>query len=151
MYDLIAILAVIHQDGPFPIPPITVDIPPALRVMSLAATHWAIPSVILPVMLGYLISFVPGSASKPSFDPLTASIVRVAANIAYRFPLVRLTDITGQPGPETLHELDVLGTRWRVLGASVALAFALSEAIRGNTNQSIPEESTSITSATALD
>ena len=117
--------------------------------MSLAATHWAIPSVILPLILGYLISFVPGSASNRSFDPLTASIVRVAANIAYKFPLVRLTDITGQSSPDSLHELDILGARWRVLNASVTLAFALSEVIRGGASQSPPEES--VTSDTALD
>ena len=57
------------------------------------------------------------------FDPLTASIVRLATEIAYPYTLV-----------ETRNEvlgLDVLGFRWRVLHASIGLAFAFAEAIAG--------------------
>jgi hypothetical protein len=94
--------------------------------------HWAIPSLIIPALLGTLISFHPATSArsqatgdrppKPAlipFDPLTASIIRLAAQIAYPF---------GPEGPKA-HIVDVIGFRWRVLSAAVGVAFAFAEAI----------------------
>ena len=56
------------------------------------------------------------------FDPLTASIVRLAAQIAY--PYTRLNE-------STVKGIDVLGPGVRVLNAGVGVAFAFAEAIEG--------------------
>ncbi|KAF8621466.1 hypothetical protein AX15_007760 [Amanita polypyramis BW_CC] len=96
----------------------------------LVLLHWFIPSLLLPAIVGNLISFNPGVNSSPlsasqiiPFDPLTASIVRLAAQIAY--PYMSVETHTGIFG------LDILGFRWRVLNASTGLAFAFAEAIAG--------------------
>ncbi|KAF8627600.1 hypothetical protein AX17_006171 [Amanita inopinata Kibby_2008] len=99
----------------------------------LVMLHWSIPTLIVPAIVGNLISFTPGANALPSepssatgvvpFDPLTASIVRLAAQIAYPY-----SSIDAQAG---VHGLDVLGFRWRVLNASIGLAFAFAEAIAG--------------------
>jgi hypothetical protein len=94
--------------------------------------HWSIPSLFIPALFGTLISFHPARSqwqSQPStrspqtpyapFDPLTAAIIRLAAQIAYPLAIV-------QPNIE---RIDVIGFRWRVLNASVGLAFAFAEAI----------------------
>lgn len=91
--------------------------------------HWSIPTLIIPAVVGNIVSFHPSSPQPPSsagppvppFDPLTASIVRLAAQVGYPFVLIEQnTQILG---------LDVLGFKWRVLNASVALAFSFAEAI----------------------
>ncbi|KAF7967173.1 hypothetical protein HWV62_13173 [Athelia sp. TMB] len=92
--------------------------------------HWSLPALFVPALFGTLISFRPApqqSANNPHavnlpFDPLTASIVRVAAHIAYPYGTIDETSVQG---------VDVLGSRWRVLGAGVGLAFAFAEAISG--------------------
>lgn len=58
-----------------------------------------------------------------AFDPLTASITRLAAQIAYPFCSLDLrSGICG---------LDVIGFKLRVWYASLALAFAFAETISG--------------------
>lgn len=89
--------------------------------------HWAIPTLIIPAVAGNLISFntqplvVPPDTSflTMPFDPLTAAIIRLAAQVGYPFSALD-QDVQG---------LDVLGFRWRVLNAAVGLAFAFAEAI----------------------
>jgi len=88
-----------------------------------------------PAFIGCIISFNPTNVppnSTPTetlvgpvapFDPLTASIIRLAAQVAYPYTAVATRmDVVG---------LDVLGYNWRVLSASVGLAFSFSEAIAG--------------------
>lgn len=89
--------------------------------------HWAIPSLVVPAVVGTLISFSPAN-DKMDFDPLTASIVRLAAEGVYpyeRFPVKMTSTIPGQA------TVDVLGLRWRVVAASLGVAFAFAEAITG--------------------
>jgi len=90
--------------------------------------HWAIPTLIIPAIVGHVISFSPATQSThpgtpliATFDPLTASIIRLAAQVGYPYPHLA----QGQPD----QELDVLGFRWRVLISSVGLAFSFAEAI----------------------
>lgn len=93
--------------------------------------HWALPSLVIPAFIGRLISFNPAfsptnayswaSAPIAPLDPLTASIVRLAAQIGYPYPSIAIN--SGIIG------LDVLGSNWRVLSASVGLAFAFAETI----------------------
>ncbi|KAJ7026286.1 hypothetical protein C8F04DRAFT_1125633 [Mycena alexandri] len=95
-------------------------------------THWFVPTLLLPAILGTVISFSP-AAPTPSptrsvpFDPLTASIIRLALQFAYN-PATPPTPGTGL-GP--VYAQDVLGVRLRVLNAGVGLAFAFAEAIKG--------------------
>ena len=95
--------------------------------------HWAIPTLIIPAFVGSVISFNPANTPSPAetpsatliapFDPLTASIIRLAAQVGYPFAFIASrTELVG---------LDVLGSNWRVLSASVGLAFAFAEAIAG--------------------
>ncbi|TFK37660.1 hypothetical protein BDQ12DRAFT_685070 [Crucibulum laeve] len=104
-------------------PPLTIFRTSGLWV---AILHWAIPTLIIPFIVGNVISFNPTSRhhrSLPPFDTLTASIVRLAAQIMYPYgTITHEVDVLG---------LDVLGFRWRVLNASVGLAFAFAEAIAG--------------------
>ncbi|KAF5376096.1 hypothetical protein D9615_007756 [Tricholomella constricta] len=94
--------------------------------------HWAVPTLLIPTIVGHLISFNPSTSARqlsfseapyPStpFDPLTGAIMRLAAHVGYPFASFE----NGVKG------LDVLGFRWRVLNASVGLAFAFAEAIAG--------------------
>lgn len=93
--------------------------------------QWAIPTLIIPAVVGNIVSFNPPSPPSqplhsppvPPFDPLTASIVRLAAQVGYPFALIEQNTQTSG--------LDVLGFKWRVLNASVALAFSFAEAIAG--------------------
>jgi hypothetical protein len=57
-----------------------------------------------------------------TFDPLTASIIRLAAQIAYPYTRLDQTTVKG---------IDVLGPGVRVLNAGVGVAFAFAEAIAG--------------------
>ena len=95
--------------------------------------HWAVPTLIIPAFVGSVISFNPANTSSPAeapsatpiapFDPLTASIIRLAAQVGYPYAsIASRTQLVG---------LDVLGSNWRVLSASVGLAFAFAEAIAG--------------------
>ncbi|EJD43027.1 hypothetical protein AURDEDRAFT_114874 [Auricularia subglabra TFB-10046 SS5] len=87
--------------------------PPAY-VASAAPWHavllWALPTLIIPQLFGALISF---STPRRKVDPLSAAIVRVACAVA------------GQWGVGE----GVLATKWRILSASLAAAFALAETI----------------------
>lgn len=95
--------------------------------------HWIIPTLIIPAIVGNLVSFKPpslgthststGTSPAIQFDPLTASIIRLAAHVGYPFALLE------QNG--RLQGLDVLGFKWRVLSAAVGVAFAFAEAIAG--------------------
>ncbi|KAJ6581267.1 hypothetical protein B0H19DRAFT_1114522 [Mycena capillaripes] len=95
-------------------------------------THWAIPTLILPALLGTIISFSPATpTATPTravpFDPLTASIIRLALQFAYN----PATPPTPGPGNGPLYAQDALGVRLRVLNAAVGLAFSFAEAIKG--------------------
>ncbi|KAG6335060.1 hypothetical protein ID866_4038 [Astraeus odoratus] len=87
--------------------------------------HWAIPSVIIPVISGSLVSFHPANSPAARmrrarfFDPLTASVMRVAAQYAYPYEALKLSTEC----------VDVLGPHWRLLIASVAAALTFAEAI----------------------
>ncbi len=92
--------------------------------------HWSIPSLFIPAIVGTLISFSPvkSEGDRMDFDPLTASIVRLAAEAVYpyeRFPLQSTSTLLG------VHDVDVLGLRWRTVAAGVGVAFAFAEAITG--------------------
>ncbi|KAF9005258.1 hypothetical protein BDQ17DRAFT_1424386 [Cyathus striatus] len=95
------------------------------RGLWLSLFHWVVPTLVIPAVVGNLISFNPSHTSVDSgflapFDPLTAAITRLAAQVGYPFP--DTPDLIG---------LDVLGFKWRVLTASVGLAFSFAEAIAG--------------------
>ena len=80
--------------------------------------HWVVPTFFLPLLVGTIVSFRPApTSSSATFDPLTASIVRLAAQLAYPYPTL------GVKG------MDILGPKVRVLNAGVGLAFAFAEAI----------------------
>ncbi|KAF7317948.1 SAP domain-containing protein [Mycena kentingensis (nom. inval.)] len=90
--------------------------------------HWAIPSVILPALAAWVISFSPAvptaTRSRIPFDPLTASIVRLALQFAYN-------PVAAASGSGPVYTQDVLGVQTRVLNASIGVAFAFAEAIKG--------------------
>ncbi|KAH7911785.1 hypothetical protein BJ138DRAFT_1149773 [Hygrophoropsis aurantiaca] len=92
-----------------------------------AILNWSIPTLFIPALFGTVISFHPANmtsarAGRPTspplvpFDPLTASIIRLAAQFVYPFGLA---------------DTDVIGQSWRVVTAAVTVAFALVEAIFG--------------------
>lgn len=85
--------------------------------------HWSIPTLIIPAIFGFVISFHPANASSArvphALDPLTASILRLAAQYGYPY---RALDAT-------IEGIDVIGPQWRVLNAAVCAAFAFAEAI----------------------
>jgi len=71
-----------------------------------------------------MVSFNPTiQSSGTPFDPLTASIIRLAAQVGYPYSHLE----QGRPDLG----LDVLGFRWRVLISAVGLAFSFAEAIAG--------------------
>lgn len=76
----------------------------------------------------------PAALEKPRlavpFDPLTASIARLAAEVAYTYPKYGPFSLMSNASP-TIESVDVLGSRWRIISASVGLAFAFAEAISG--------------------
>ncbi|KAF7309599.1 SAP domain-containing protein [Mycena indigotica] len=85
--------------------------------------HWFIPALLLPALAGSLISFSPAlptaTLSRVPFDPLTASIIRLALQFAY--------------DPSTMNSAarDVIGLRIRALNSAIGVAFAFAEAIKG--------------------
>lgn len=93
--------------------------------------HWFIPTLLAPAIVGNLISFNPAVNQRQredakeiiAFDPLTASIIRLAAHIAYPF-----STLDAQSG---IYGLDVLGFKLRVWNAALGLAFAFAETISG--------------------
>jgi hypothetical protein len=108
-------------------PTLTLYYPPIATFQTFAfwalLLHWALPTLLIPALFGTLISFSqPSSPTNIPFDPLTASIVRLAAQIAY--PYTRLNE-------STVKGIDVLGPGVRVLDAGVGVAFAFAEAIAG--------------------
>ncbi|KAJ3796481.1 hypothetical protein GGU11DRAFT_809753 [Lentinula aff. detonsa] len=134
--------------------------------------HWFIPTVLIPVVAGVLISFRPPPL-KPStrailsesreisrhvrggdeeveveeettqnhsavaqlsalLDPLTASIVQLAAQIAYTFPSIHGPFSLSFHISPLITSIDVLGFKWRVLLASIGVAFSFAEALTGS-------------------
>lgn len=87
--------------------------------------HWSIPTLIIPVLLGSVISFHPANATSARvprvfpLDPLTASILRLAAQYGYPYKAFNTT----------IEGIDVIGPHWRILNAAVGVAFAFAEAI----------------------
>lgn len=71
---------------------------------------WSLPTLVIPQLFGALISF---STPPREVDPVTIGIVRVACSVASHWGI---TD-------------DVLGSRWRILSASVGAAFAFAELV----------------------
>ncbi|KAG9019435.1 hypothetical protein FRB90_002258 [Tulasnella sp. 427] len=154
-----------HYDGP--VPPVAapsgaplvstrilhVPYPPGWFLQTLwpytTVLLWLIPTVILPQLVGTLVSFRPatrgavkgdGEATEirqagGEADPLTAAIIRVACVFAGDWGLNWST--IG------------IDKKWRVLGSSVAAAFALAEAVgerkaallaAGVIEEEVPEE-----------
>ncbi|KAE9393977.1 hypothetical protein BT96DRAFT_923798 [Gymnopus androsaceus JB14] len=152
---------------------ITIPYPPLATFQShmfwTILLHWAIPTVLVPVIAGILISFKPPPPTTTTapqvtlsesreisriirdgdeeegeertapaaltrlavpFDPLTASIARLAAEVAYTYPKYGPFSLMSNASP-TIESVDVLGSRWRIISASVGLAFAFAEAISG--------------------
>lgn len=109
----------------FPYPPLA-----ALQTSAFwnVLRHWFLPTLFIPALFGILISFRPTPQRSPSsssnlpFDALTASIIRLAAQVVYPYSAFE----------EDLQGVDVLGWRWRVVGAAVGVAFAFAEAIGGS-------------------
>ncbi|KAJ8690240.1 hypothetical protein PTI98_011689 [Pleurotus ostreatus] len=125
--------------------------------------HWVLPTLVIPSLVGAFVSFArpytrlaASSSSSTSnvhidkypsllthvaaaYDPLTASIARLACHIAWPYRLLPPTNIVTPlipypnvlpPVPPTEIALDVLGWNWRIFDASVVLAFAVAEALR---------------------
>ena len=127
--EFVSILYNIHINKFYPVPPLTVSTEPVVRATALATAYWALPTLVLPSVAGYLISF---SSTQERFDPLSAAIIRLAANFATGFPsMVFLEHETN------VQTLDVLGARWRTVSAAVTLAFAFAEAIGRRTPTAI--------------
>ncbi|KAG8857848.1 hypothetical protein FRB96_005567 [Tulasnella sp. 330] len=77
--------------------------------------RWALPTLLIPLCIGGLVSFRPGQAWSGQ-DPLTSAIVRIACVFA------------GDWGLDWSSDLGV-SQKWRILSASLAGAFSLAEAI----------------------
>ena len=136
----------IHRDNIFPLPSVRETPLPSLVATALTVVHWSLPAVIFPLIAGHLVSFAPQrSASVPvgslTFDPLTASIIRVASTLAYQIPHIRITttkdtinvqhllgsSAAGSSGQ--VHSLDVLSSDWRLFTSILALSFATAEGL----------------------
>ncbi|KDQ17114.1 hypothetical protein BOTBODRAFT_172699 [Botryobasidium botryosum FD-172 SS1] len=72
---------------------------------------WAIPTLIVPHLVGTLVVFSP--AQGRDIDPLSVGIARIACACAGRW------------GVQDIY----LEQKWRILGAAVSVAFALAEAV----------------------
>ncbi|KAJ3916757.1 hypothetical protein F5877DRAFT_80576 [Lentinula edodes] len=147
---------------------ITIPYPPLATFESsmfwIILLHWFIPTVLIPVVAGILISFRPLSSTPPRvilsesrevsrtvrieeekaettnvdseqtrlappFDPLTASIVQLAAQVAYTFPAVHRPFSLSSNSSPFIKSVDILGFKWRVLSASVVVALSFAEAL----------------------
>ncbi|EJD05244.1 uncharacterized protein FOMMEDRAFT_18850 [Fomitiporia mediterranea MF3/22] len=133
--EFLAILYNIHVNSVFPIPPIYTSSQPALSATALATMYWGIPTIVLPAIIGYLVSFSSPSPAPPhsppsreqwQFDVLSAAIIRVAANFVNVFPKMVFVE---KRDVEVARSLDVLGVKWRVVSSGVVLAFAFAEAV----------------------
>ncbi|KAH0834027.1 hypothetical protein J3R83DRAFT_11264 [Lanmaoa asiatica] len=108
---------------------LTVPYPPLVTFQSSAfwsvILHWSIPTLIIPTLLGSVISFHPANATSARvlrllpLDPLSASILRLAAQCGYPYKAL----------DTTVEGIDVIGPQWRILNAAVGVAFAFAEAI----------------------
>ncbi|KAL5479073.1 hypothetical protein ACEPAI_2361 [Sanghuangporus weigelae] len=123
LLDFLGILYQIHINSVFPIPAIRVSAEPALSTTALATLYWALPSVVIPAIVSYFVSFASPS-SRPRFDILSASIIRFAANVPDFYPSMVLVE-----KKELVRSLDVLGFKWRAVSSGITLAFAFAEAI----------------------
>ncbi|KAK0497703.1 hypothetical protein EDD18DRAFT_1461730 [Armillaria luteobubalina] len=81
------------------------------RVVWMEIACWAGPTIVVPGLLGYLVSF----RGRDGFDPLTAWVVRLAGVVLVEEP------------------------RWRVVTASVGVAFAFAEAMPGTAPAQLAE------------
>lgn len=113
---------VYHPSAP-PASPSSIDPVTFLQALAHITFHWTLPTVVLPAIAGFLISFNRDRpANSFAFNPLTAAITCVAANLAYSFP--------APEGPiASITSTDVLGVQLRVWAASLNLAFAVADAI----------------------
>ncbi|KAF8645597.1 hypothetical protein AX16_007679 [Volvariella volvacea WC 439] len=112
--------------------------------------HWALPTLVIPAIFGTMISFHPtpsrpstsddGTATRPRtapiapFDPLTASIARVAIQYIYPYDMIQssVSAILIESYGTAIQygtNLDVIGLKIRMWTASVGLLFALAEQI----------------------
>jgi hypothetical protein len=102
---------------PLPTPhPVTLHIPYPTSAHFTIFFRWFLPSLIIPALLGALVSFSRApyaGGSDVDVDPLTASIIRLACVSGGNWGV----------GDQVLHR------RWRVIGAAVSLAFGFAEAI----------------------
>jgi len=105
-----------------PYPPVRTFLQPSFWIVLL---HWSIPTIFVPTIFGVLVSFHPANSTSVrtprvlALDPLSASIARLAAHVVYPFQTLDIT----------LQGVDVIGYKWRLLTASVVVAFAFAEAI----------------------
>ncbi|KAG1894447.1 uncharacterized protein F5891DRAFT_728894 [Suillus fuscotomentosus] len=108
---------------------IAISYPPARTFLTpsfwTVLIHWSIPDVFIPLVFGLLVSFHPANSTSSrtpqviALDPLSASIARLAAHVAYPFRALEVS----------LQGVDVIGQKWRLLTASIVVAFAFAEAI----------------------
>ncbi|KIJ60436.1 hypothetical protein HYDPIDRAFT_32241 [Hydnomerulius pinastri MD-312] len=108
---------------------LSIPYPPLATFQSYAfwgvLAHWAIPTLALPAFFGSVVTFNPANAASARvprvlpLDPLTASIMRLAAQYAYPYESLNAT----------IQGVDVIGPRWRILNAAVGVALAFAEAI----------------------
>ncbi|KAG0707180.1 hypothetical protein DFH29DRAFT_897369 [Suillus ampliporus] len=108
---------------------LAIPYPPAQTFLQLSfwtvLFHWSVPTILIPLVFGLLVSFHPANSTSVriprvlALDPLSASIARLAAHVVYPF----------QTLDASLQGVDVIGQRWRLLTASVVVAFAFAEAI----------------------
>ncbi|KAG2145497.1 uncharacterized protein EDB93DRAFT_1151357 [Suillus bovinus] len=105
-----------------PYPPASTFLTPTFWTVLI---HWSIPDIFIPLVFGLLVSFHPANSTSAriprviALDPLSASIARLACHVAYPFRALEAS----------LQGVDVIGQKWRLLTASVVVAFAFAEAI----------------------
>lgn len=124
--EFASIIYNIHFNNFFGVPPLTQSFEPIARATTFATGNWALATVLVPFLAGYLVSFSPAQGS---FDPLSASILRLAANYVWVFPNMAFLNVEKIVPTKSVETLDVLGVKWRLVSAAVTLAFAFSEAI----------------------
>lgn len=113
----------IHQENFFGVPPLTQSLEPMAHITFYATLHWIGATVILPCVAGHLMLFWP---ARVRFDPLSASIIRLASNYLWFFPTMQVVISESV----RVHSLDVLGPELRMVSAAVTLAFAFADALK---------------------